>query len=154
MVRDESQKGCDLMGFKMLDADAESPGDLLTIFESKAQYSGKKPKQKLQEAIDGSIKDEARKAESLNYIRQQLNFLDRKDESEKIKRFQNPEDRPYKQKYGAAAIFCERLYDEGEISKSDCQSHPQKDDLSLLVIKGKDMMNLVNALYKRAMDEA
>ena len=42
------------------------------IIEAKAQFTGSKMKAKLQEAIKGSIKDEIRKAETLNALKQNI----------------------------------------------------------------------------------
>jgi hypothetical protein len=71
-IRNESSKGSDVIGFKFLVDGSESPEDILFIFEAKAQFSGNSPNPRLQEAIDDSRKDQRRKAESLNAIKQRL----------------------------------------------------------------------------------
>src|SRR5688572_11020065 len=56
-VRNESTKGCDIIGFSFIEDGKWSRGDALAIFEVKAQFSGTKPSPRLQDAVDGSIND-------------------------------------------------------------------------------------------------
>ena len=76
------------------------------------------------------------------------------EESLKVERFQNPVDNPYIKKYGAAALFSIDSYDETKIQIINTSNHIDASNLILLVVKGKDMMNLVYELYRRAADEA
>ncbi len=71
-IRNESTKGTDIIGFNIVKDGNASSKDKLAIFEAKTQFSGKKAKARLQDAVDGSAKDIARKAESLNAIKQRL----------------------------------------------------------------------------------
>jgi hypothetical protein len=153
-TRNESAKGCDVIGIRMADYNKESPGDALIVFECKAQFSGKKPKARLQEAIDHNGKDLERLAEGLNALRQR--FLDKGESlrGEVVERFQNMADRPYVSEWGASAIFDEALFDPAEISKSQAKGHPAHPFLRLVVMKGAKMMDLVHALYDAAADEA
>jgi hypothetical protein len=154
-IRNESTKGCDILGFKFIEKDGEeSEEDTLAVFEAKTQFSGSKPKTRLQDAINDSIKDQTRKAESLNAIKQRLFALQKPEDAELIERFQNPEDRPYKEVSGAVALFARRLFNKDSISKTNADKHPNHNGLVLLVIHGKDMMKLVHELYRRAADEA
>jgi hypothetical protein len=152
-IRDESTKGSDLIGFKLI-SDDESPHDVLSLFEVKCQFSGNKTKPKLQEAVNHSIKDEVRKAESLNAIKQRLLDKQRYDDAKKIARFQNPVDKPYKEVSGAAALFSTKVYDKLLIAATNTNNHPNQKNLILVVIYGGDLMQLVNTLYKRVADEA
>lgn len=153
-VRNESTKGCDIIGFRFLEAGKSSPEDALAIFEAKAQFSGDKPLPRLQDAVDGSQKDLNRRAESLNAMRQR--FLDIKDKeaAARVKRFQSPQDNPYTELYGAAALFAMDTFDGTVISTTTVSDHQKKDKLKLVVIRGNEMMNLVHKLYQRAADEA
>jgi hypothetical protein len=153
-IRNSSGKGCDIMGFKILNDKKWSRDDILAIFEAKAQFSGSKAKPKLKDAVDGSAKDEVRKAESLNFCKQRLFEKQLPLDATRIARFQNPEDYPYKENYGAVALFSTSLFDEQEISKTDTSGHPYSNELILLVIRGNAMMDLVHELYWRAADEA
>lgn len=166
-IRNESEKGCDIVGFKMFKEGEYSPQDILMIFESKAQFSGKKPKARLQDAICDSVKDVTRLPETLNAIKQRLHVKGQSDEVNKIARFQNITTKPYQESYGAVALFSSNLFDSEVISESDTSKikvkrkrqevyiqHPKKDKLTLIVIQGKGMMPLVHKLYKRAADEA
>ncbi len=153
-VRNESTKGSDTIGFLFENEGEVSPKDVLTIVESKANFTGNDPSEKLQEAIDHSAKDVLRKAESLNAIKQR--FLDKEDTEsvKKIARFQNEVDIPYRQKFGAAAHLNNSNYNTTVVSSANCSEHPFRDNLFLIVIKGDQMMSLVHNLYKRAIDEA
>lgn len=153
-IRNSSGKGCDIMGFKILNDGKWSKDDTLAIFEAKAQFSGSKAKARLKDAVDGSAKDDVRKAESLNFCKQRLFERQLLADVTRIARFQNPEDYPYRENYGAVALFSILSFDEQEISKTDASGHPYSSELTLLVIRGNAMMNLVHELYRRAADEA
>ncbi|QZA96495.1 DUF1837 domain-containing protein [Pseudomonas mandelii] len=152
-IRNESTKGSDVLAFKII-SNSDSPDDCLAMYEVKAQLSGRKAKAKLQEAINHSGKDNLRKAESLNAIRQRFYEVRNIQDANKIGRFQNPADRPYKDQYGAVALYENKIYDPLEASVSDTTAHPNKNTLSLIIIKSEGFMTLVNSLYKRAADEA
>jgi len=152
-IRNESTKGSDILGCKFYN-DKETINDTLAIFEAKAQFSGTRPTARLQDAIDDSVKDQIRKAESLNAIKQRLFEGNQKSESLKINRFQNPDDKPYTETSGAAALFLTNLLDTTILQEADTSPHPNSKNLSLIVIHGEDLMNLVHKLYKRAADEA
>lgn len=153
-IRNESTKGSDIIGFHILKDGKVSSKDKLAIFEAKTQFSGKKAKARLQDAVDDSEKDITRKAESLNAIKQRLHSRKKLGDAGIIERFQNEVDHPYKEVYGAVALFENALFDSGLMSSTDSSSHPYSSDLALIVIKGEQMMPLVHELYRRAADEA
>ena len=153
-IRNESTKGSDIIGFHIVRGDKASSSDTMAIFEAKVQFSGKRPQARLQDAVEGSAKDITRKAESLNSIKQRLHDCKEFDDAEKIERFQNEVDYPYKEIYGAVALFENPLFDAHLTSLTDTSSHPHSGDLVLVVIKGDQMMALVHDLYRRAADEA
>jgi hypothetical protein len=166
VVKDESSKGSDVVGFCFHDASQKSPKDRLAVFETKARFSASGAANRLQDAIAGSAKDHIRIDESLNFIKQKLFDKGQKVEALKIERFQNPVDLPYQEVFGAAAIYSQEHYDAAQVCLSDTKKipqssnptlvtpHPKRDALMLLVIRGTDMMALVHELYKRAADEA
>lgn len=166
IVRDESSKGSDVIGFRFHDPSGKSPKDRLAVFETKTRFSASSPSNRLQDAITDSAKDHIRIDESLNYIKQKLYEKGDKAEALKIERFQNPVDLPYQEIYGAAAIYSEEHYEAEQIRLSDTKKilksaksteskpHPKRDALVLLVVKGTEMMRLVHELYQRAADEA
>jgi len=153
-IRNESTKGCDIIGFHIVKNGRYSANDKLAIFEAKAQFSGNKAKARLQDAINGSAKDVTRKGESLNAIKQRLYTQNKIDEAEIIERFQNDVDYQYKEAYGAVALFEKSLYDRTLLSSALSSTHPQASELKLIVINGEQMMPLVHELYRRAADEA
>lgn len=153
VIGSESSKGSDVMAFHQ-EAQTPSRKDELLVYEVKALLSENNPDNRLQTAIDDSKKDELRIAESLNAIKQRL--FDKSDHAgmQVITRFQNLVDNPYKMSYGAAAVISESSYLSEELAKADTSSHPFNDELSLLVIYGKELMLLVHTLYERAANEA
>ena len=151
-IRNESTKGSDIIGFHIVKDGKAS--NKLAIFEAKVQFSGEKPKARVQDAVDDSAKDITRKAESLNAIKQRLRRRNEDEDAEKIERFQNEVDHPYKEVYGAVALFENPLFDRGLASSTDSSSHPYSGNLTLVVIKGDQMMTLVHELYRRAANEA
>ncbi|AEE17847.1 Hachiman antiphage defense system protein HamA [Treponema brennaborense] len=154
-IQNESSKGSDVLGFKFASTNSFSADDELCIFEVKAGYSETKGNyDRLQDAVNGSQKDEKRKAESLNAIKQRFIDLKQFNEANKIERFQDPADIPYIQEYGAAALFDENIFLPTRIISVDCTEHSNNDILRLIVISVKEMKTLINSLYKRAADEA
>jgi metal-responsive CopG/Arc/MetJ family transcriptional regulator len=152
-IRNESTKGSDIIGFKISQLQNFSPEDEMIVFEVKASFSDTE-NNRLQNAIDDSKKDEIRKAESLNALKQK--YLSKQDiqNVEIIKRFQNIVDYPYKEKSGVAAVLEKSIYEKTDFSMTVTSTHYNKDCLSLIVVKGENMMPLVHALYRRAADEA
>lgn len=153
-VRNESTKGTDIIGFKVVAPGQDDPRDALALFEAKAQLSGDMPTARLKAAVDGSAKDEIRKAESLNAIKQR--FLDRgcSADVQTVERFQNPEDRPYLEEYGAVALLSSSVFDKKDVGATTIANHPHASKMTLIVIHGPDLMPLVHELYRRAADEA
>jgi hypothetical protein len=152
-VRNESTKGSDTIGIKIMRPSQYSPEDELIIFEVKASFS-EFSNNRLQDAVTASANDEVRKGETLNSIKQR--YLDKNESgmAKKIERFQNITDHPYKNKSGAAAVLENKIFTKTDFSYTSTSSHYNSDNLFLIVIKGNDMMNLVHELYRRAADEA
>ncbi len=151
--RNESVKGVDVLGFKM-EGGEPAPGDILLAFEIKAELTGKKYKNKLQVAINDSSKDCLRRGTSLNALKRRLIDKKRMDEAKRVSRFQNPKDNPYEYLSGAALVASSHLYDEVAIAASTVKDHKNKGRLSLMVVRGKDLMDLVHRLYEVAANEA
>ena len=154
-VRDESPKGSDVIGLRILSENPQnhSPYDELFSVESKAKLS-KGKSNRLQDAVTDSAKDYFRIAASLNAMKNRLIDLREDEQADYVERFQAPPARPFVQKYGAAAVLCSSTYDAETIAKTVCTDHPYEGQLDLLCIHGEDLMKFVNALYKRAADEA
>lgn len=148
-----SENGSDVIGFKFSD-DGISKNDELMIYEVKGSLTGKKPCNRLQIAVNDSNKDRFRIAESLNAIKQRLKLKGLQKDVPRVQRFQNLGDRPYKEKYGAATVLTNAMYSDVELGKTDTTEHVNSSSLSLLVIKGDALMDLVHFLYQRAAHEA
>ncbi|HEJ1327453.1 Hachiman antiphage defense system protein HamA [Pseudomonas aeruginosa] len=152
IIANESSKGSDVLGFRWMPG-VISPSDELLIVEVKVKAT-KSTDNTLQLAIDHSVKDETRLAESLNAMKQRL--FDRQDYEgvALVKRFQNEPDQPYKRLYGAAAVLTHTSYHTSVISTSSTADHPNANDLELIVIHADELMPLIHALYGRAANEA
>jgi hypothetical protein len=151
-IKNESTKGSDVIGFKITQSDIFSSDDEMMIFEVKAALV-KEFENRLQDAVDDSTIDEVRKGESLNALKQKL--LEKKKETYKyVERFQNKTDHPYIEKSGAATVLEKSIFDKTDFTATITSNHYNRDGLSLIAVKGENMMALVHALYRRAADEA
>lgn len=150
--RNVPSNGCDILGFKFAEAQAGSINDELFLLESKASFTATK-ENRLQDAIDGSIKDLTREAMSLNAIKQRL-LQTNHDAALRVQRFQNEGDRPFKRISGAVAVLDDAVFKDMALNEANGSAHPNLPNLRLIIIKGTSMMDLVTALYARAANEA
>ncbi|GMO32413.1 MAG: hypothetical protein Ta2B_13300 [Termitinemataceae bacterium] len=153
-IRNESTKGSDVIGFKIISPMKPSLNDEMIIFEVKATLSNKGAKNRLQNAVNDSKKDEVRQGESLNAIKNRYITAHQLDSAKKIARFQDKVGNPYIEKSGAAAVLEKIVFNNSDFSTTDISGHYNKENLFLIIITGEQMMNLVHALYRRAADEA
>lgn len=147
--RNSSTMGSDVLGYKCQDINNPSKDDELEVLEVKAQSSETKPTNKLQLAVEHSVKDELRLAESLNAEAQRLYHNQRLDEVRKVQRFQNKTDRPYKLLFSAVAVHSSKSFDENLIRLVDISNHPDQ-NLNLLVIYSDHLMAFIKGMYERA----
>lgn len=153
-VRNESAKGTDVIGFKIIDPNKNSVDDILSMYEVKAQLTPSASSVKLQDAIDDSAKDELRLAESLNAIKQRLLLNRQTADIGKVARYQNISDRPYTLKYGAVAVIDSKVLAPTIITEVTTAHHPDGENISLILIVIDDAMKLVHHLYEIAANEA
>jgi hypothetical protein len=151
-VRNESTKGSDVIGFKELDPAKESPDDVLTLFEVKAQLSEGASSSRLQDAINDSKKDQLRIGESLHAIKQRL--MPELAQMKRVSRYQNVVDRPYKLEYGAAAVIDLSVLTPLIITEATTVDHPDGKNMTLMLIIIEKGMELVHHLYSVAAHEA
>jgi hypothetical protein len=151
--RNDSTKGCDIIGFKFATEAPQDPNDELFIFESKSGLTGTKSN-RLQDAITDSVKDHLREAMTLNALKQRMLVRGQQGEADKVKRFQNESARPFKRYNGAAAILDDKVFAGTDLTTADATNHPNVDRLRLIVIRGPALMDLAHSLYERAADEA
>lgn len=152
--RDESVKGVDILGFKLVEPGIESPADTLLAFEVKAQLGGGKYAERLQTAVDDSSKDYLRSAYTLNATKRRLLNARDNEHALVVRRFQNIADRPYVFTSGAAAVLSNESYDEAALQATKTADHENAANLELIVVRGSQLMTLVHALYERAANEA
>lgn len=151
--RQDSTKGCDVIGFKLATDQPSHRDDELFIFESKSSLSTATGN-RLQIAVDDSIKDKLREGMTLNALKRRMLIKGDVDQADRVKRFQNQAARPFRRISGAAAILDDLVFAGTDLTTTDASAHPNADNLRLIVIKGPSLMTLVHALYERAADEA
>ncbi|MPW27064.1 DUF1837 domain-containing protein [Alkalibaculum sp. M08DMB] len=142
-----SAQGSDLMCFKV--GEKISNNDQLLIFEIKGQASETKPKNRLQDAVNDSQKDVKRIAFSLNAANQRLCEKGKFDQAKIVQRFQNATDRPYKEKYAAAAVHSNTSLSLDILKEVTTVAHADP-NLYLLVIHKDKLMSFIHELYRRA----
>lgn len=152
--RNESAKGVDILGFKVIVEGAHSPDDELISFEVKAQLTGAPYSGRLQNAIDDSSKDYTRAGATLHAARRRSLRANDPEKAALIGRFQNLTDRPYKLLFGAAAVLSDASFDVQGVASSSTDNHMRSASLRLMVVKGTELMKLVHTLYERAANEA
>ncbi|MBP9708281.1 MAG: DUF1837 domain-containing protein [Oligoflexales bacterium] len=152
-ARNESVKGSDIIAIKTVSDSSTSIEDVLAIFESKGNLSAKNTNT-LKNAIEHSAKDYLRLGETLNAIKRR--YINKSDvaNANKISRFQNLEDNPYKEYFGAVAFCTSDSINDSEFFKASVDTHPNKDCLHLFVFHGNGLMNLAHKLYRKAIDDA
>lgn len=152
--RNESAKGADILGFRVININVSSPKDELLTYEVKAQLTDAKYTERLQVAVNDSSKDYVRAGTSLNAAKQRLIRSGNMVDAARIARFQNINDNPFVFKSGAAAVLCGVAFDEIELSKTKTSAHSNKENIEMVVVRGKDLMTLAHALYQKAADDA
>jgi hypothetical protein len=151
--RNDSTKGCDVIGFKFAADGQVSPEDELFIFEAKAAMTVS-ANNRLQDAITDSDKDRLREAMSLNAIKQKFVTRGAMNDADRVKRFQNMADYPFRRISGAAAILDQVVFDATDLTVADASAHYNSANIRLIVIKGPKLMALIHAIFERAADEA
>ena len=151
--RNDSTKGCDVIGFKFASDLPSHRDDELFIFESKSGMS-KTATNRLQDAVNHSVKDKLREGMTLNALKRRMLIKGDAEQAHRVKRFQNQAARPFRRINGAAAILDDAVFAETDLTATDASAHPNADQLRLIVVKGPSLMKLVHALYERAAEEA
>jgi hypothetical protein len=151
--RNDSTKGCDVIGFKFAQEHEYHPTDELFVFESKSGLAAAQGN-RLQDAVQDSVKDHLREAMTLNAMKQRMLVRGEEEQIARVQRFQNEAERPFKRINGAAAILDINVYNNTNLEDTDATGHRNAANLRLLVIRGPSLMQLVHALYERASNEA
>ena len=71
----------------------------------------------------------------------EANFID------KIRRFQNPVEKPFKTSYLAAAVIDETQLREKNLMDVKTDSSPHREQLGLITFHGENLKQLMNILY-------
>ena len=144
--RNTSMQGTDVIAYK-IQGTKYSPQDELLTFEVKTQASKGTSENRLQDAINDSKKDEPiRKGETLSALKQLYFDKNELKKVMEIERFQNKPDNPYREIYGAAAVYDAAFYSPNDIKAVNLYGLKRR----LIVIKRNSLMKLIHELYKRA----
>lgn len=149
-----STPGCDVIGYQL--DDTNQAKDKLWTIEVKGSLSPTKPGaiEQFQAAITESSKDQERIGYSLNALRNVFLETNQNAKADEILRFQDPVSRPYQHSFSAALVVTEAGFDHLCVPSVTTMAHPFRQELSLLVIRGEEMMKLTHDLYERAAMEA
>lgn len=153
-IPDSSTQGVDVIGFRWLDTATCQDEDVLVVCEVKSGLSGKSYGDQLQNAITDSAKDYLRVGFTLNATKRRLLTSGDTAAAAVVERFQNIADKPYQFKSAAAAVLDDSIFDQSKISNSAAAAHNNREQLSLMVIRGAGLMALVHALYRDAANGA
>lgn len=151
--RNDSTKGCDVIGLKFAANGQISPYDELFIYETKSGMTVT-ANNRLQDAIDDSNKDKLREAMTLNAMKQKYVTRGAMADALRVQRFQDMADRPFRRINGAAAILDQDVFEQTDLTAADASVHHNAANIRLIVIKGASMMTMIHALYERVADEA
>lgn len=143
--RNSSTQGTDVIAFKITGVKPSTDDELLT-FEVKAQASGKVSENRLQDAVKDSYKDAIRKGETLSALKQIYLEKGEVGKADQIERFQNKADRPYTERYGAAAVHDSTIYSESLIQGVKLKGAKRW----MIIIKRDNLMSLIHKLYEAA----
>lgn len=149
----ESVKGTDIIGLRICPS-GNTHQDTLTTFEVKAQFSGRRAKPRLQDAVDDAAKDRVRQGYTLLAMKRRAHLIGDAERVAMVERFQMKADRPFTEQVGAAAVVNNSVFDIDLIAATSTVAHPAGTSLLLLVIRGEDLMTLAHNLYERAANEA
>ena len=149
--RNTSPNGVDVIGFRLMNEE-ENRNDEMITFEVKASLS-RKNVHTFQNAIDHSKKDfNTRTPEALNAMRQRLKERGDLIKVKLVERFQNKTDHPFKEITGAALVCSTHCWEDNLITSAN-SDHPNN-NLFLIAIRGEQLMELTNKLYKLSHDSA
>lgn len=151
-VPNEAIKGTDVICYKIKNIQRPSEDDKLAVAEVKT-HSREKGKciNTINKAIEDSIKDNERIAESLNAEKRRLRDRKRFDEAKIVERFQNKTDNPYILDFFAVVVLESKVYSENIVIDFINNYIPKNNmPINMLVIHSEKLSLLIKELYGRA----
>lgn len=149
----QSEQGTDIIAYKFqLSNYNASENDELCAVESKMGATSSSF-DKVNEAINHSIKDELRASITMNYYRKKLNKLGKRTEAKRIARFQKKSEKDYVFRLMAGAAISRKnvnsnikieFIDDGEIKLEKIDS--------VFLIYGDKLMDLIHEVYERCIE--
>lgn len=152
--KDRSTMGADIFAIKFAnDTISDNPEDELCVCEVKAGFSAK-ARYRLKDAVNDINKDNVAaldKRASVSLAATMMALKKRndigKDSVEKIQRFQNPIENPFKESYLAAAVIDEVQLREKNLMNVTTNDSPHREQLELITFHGEDLSRLMDMLY-------
>lgn len=152
--KDRSTMGADIFAIKFAnDTISDNPEDELCICEVKAGFS-EKARYRLKDAVNDINKDNIAvldKRASMSLAATMMDLKKRNDieadSVNRIRRFQNPIEKPFKASYLAAAVIDESQLREKNLINVKTDSSPHREQLELITFHGENLKRLMNALY-------
>lgn len=144
--------GVDVICYKIKNIQIPSKEDSLAVAEVKT-HSREKGKciKTINKALEDSIKDNIRLAESLDAEKKRLVFSGRDAEAQIIERFQNKTDNPYILDFFAVAVLESKVYSEDIVIELINNYIPKNNiPINMLIIHSKELSLLIKELYRRA----
>lgn len=147
--------GSDVIGYHVKNIDKPSETDHLIVAEVKTRSSKSGNKKSLCEntvkkAIEHSVKDIVRLAESLNAEKRRLINRMRIEEAKIVERFQNKPENPFIIDFFAVAVLDSDLYsDQVVLDVVNSQSENIK-STNVLIIHSKELKLFLRDVYRRA----
>ena len=148
--KNESEHGTDILAYRFL-AGPQKPhkNDELVAIEVKALLSSKEASKVIKDAVSDSKKDEHRFSHTLDYYRKKLRAMGKMSESERIARFQQKTENPYKTLYVGAAISSMASIKKNIIVGVKGSDLELKTDQSVFYVHGAELMSLAHQVFER-----
>lgn len=148
--KNESEHGTDVLAYRFF-VGPKKPhkNDELVAIEVKALLSSKEAGKVIKDAVGDSKKDEHRFSHTLDYYRKKLRSMGKISESERIARFQQKTENPYKTLYVGAAISSLPSIKKNVIVGIKGTDLELKTDQSVFYVHGADLMSLAHQVFER-----
>lgn len=148
--KNNSEHGTDIIAYKYFSAVTQpNKNDELLAIEVKAKLSLSEACDTIRDAVADSKKDEHRLAHTLDYYRKKLRSMGMKMEADKISRFQQKTEKPYRVSYVGAAISSLPCIKEKVIVGIKGSDLELKTNQSIYYIHGANLMSLAHQVFER-----
>lgn len=148
--KNASEHGTDILAYRfVVGPQKPNKNDELVAIEVKARLTSKETSKVIKDAVEDSKKDEHRFSHTLDYYRKKLRSMGKIPESERIARFQQKTEKPYKTLYVGAAISSFPSIPKKVIVGIKGTDLELKTDQSVFYVHGADLMSLTHQVFER-----